>query len=103
MEDWYSPKNTKQLEEKDTDSTNLQPISVGLPVLKEMGAKWMMEMAEYFAENPLTIINGFIKAGFAGALDGHKDGQELDQNDSENETDSEEYENGDDDEHGKGY
>ena len=73
----------QQLEGKDTEPTNLQPISLGLPVLKELGAKWMVQMAEYFAENPQTIVNGFIKVGITGALDGHKDGPESDQNDSE--------------------
>ena len=60
----------------------------------------MVEMAEYFAENPQIIVNGFIKAGITGALDGHKDGQELDENDSVNENDREEYKSINDDEHG---
>jgi len=55
-------------------------------VLKELGAKWMVEMAEYFAENPQIIVNGFIRAGIAGALDGQRDEQE--ERDSEYETES---------------
>ena len=70
FEDWYSQQITKQLDGKDIESTDLQPISLGLPVLKELGAKWMVGMAEYFAENPQIIVNGFVKAGIAGALDG---------------------------------
>ena len=35
-----------------------------------------MEIAEYFADNPQIIVNGFVKAGIAGALDGHVDEQE---------------------------
>ena len=92
FEDWYSQQITKQLDGKDIESTDLQPISLGLPVLKELGAKWMVEMAEYFAENPQIVVNGFVKAGIAGALDGHVDRQEWEQNDREDETDSEEYE-----------
>jgi hypothetical protein len=30
----------------------LQPINLGLPLLKELGEKWLVEMAEYLASNP---------------------------------------------------
>ena len=70
FEDWYSQKVSEQLsDESDIQSTNVQPINLGLPVLKELGAKWMVEMSEYFAANPQIIVNGFVKAGIAGALD----------------------------------
>ena len=49
FEDWYSQQVAKQFEGRDIESTDLQPISLSLPVLKELGAKWMVEMAEYFA------------------------------------------------------
>jgi len=55
-------------------------------VLKELGAKWMVKKAEYFAENPQIMVNGFIQAGIAGALDGQRDEQE--ERDSEYETES---------------
>ena len=63
----------KQLEGRDIESAELQPIILGMPVLKELGAKWMVEMAEYFGENPQIVVNGLVKAGIAGALDGHID------------------------------
>ncbi len=47
FEDWYSEQVTKQFEGRDIESTDLQPISLGLPVLKELGAKWMVEIVEY--------------------------------------------------------
>ena len=50
------------------ESTDLEPIYLGLPVLKELGAKWLVQMAEYFADNPHIIVNGVFKAGIAGAL-----------------------------------
>ena len=34
-------------------------------------------MAEYFADNPQIIVNGFVKAGIAAALDGQEDQQEV--------------------------
>ena len=47
----------------------MQPINLGLPILRELGAKWLVEMAEYFEENPQTIVNRFIRAGITDALD----------------------------------
>ena len=73
FEEWYSGEITKQLEGKDIESAELQSINLGMPVLKELGAKWMAEMAEYFGENPQIVVNGFVKAGIAGALDGQID------------------------------
>ena len=94
FEDWYSQQITitKQLQGSEIESVDLQPINLGLPILKELGARWMVEMAEYFADNPQIIVNGFVMAGIAGALDGHADEQEGEQNAGEDETDSEEYE-----------
>lgn len=36
FEDWYSQQITKQLEGNDIESVDLQPINLGLPVLKEL-------------------------------------------------------------------
>ena len=52
----------------------------------------MVEMAEYVVNNPQIIVNGFVKAGIAGALDGHVNEQEEEQNAGEDETHSKEYE-----------
>ena len=49
-------------DETDILLTDLQPVSLGLPVLKELGAQWMVEMADYFMENPQIIVNGFVRA-----------------------------------------
>ena len=51
----------------------------------------MVEMAAYFGENPQTVVNGFVKAGIAGALDGHIDCRLEEENMREGESDSEEY------------
>lgn len=78
----------KQLDGRDIKSTKLQPINLSMPGLKELGTKWMVEMAEYFSENPQIIVNGFVKAGIAGALGGHIDCRHGEVNKS----DSDEYE-----------
>ena len=78
-------------DESNIRSTYLQPIILGLPVLKELGAKWMVEMSEYFAENPHIIVNGFVKAGIAGELD-RKEASDERQENNETENDFDEME-----------
>ncbi|MCG8622396.1 MAG: hypothetical protein MJE68_10430 [Proteobacteria bacterium] len=81
FEDWYSNEIMKQLEGREIESAKLQPINLGMPVLKELGARWILEMAAYFGENPQIIVNGFVKAGIAEALDGTIDcGSEEEEN-----------------------
>ena len=93
FEDWYTKKLSEQLSDvSDVQSTDLQLISLGLLVLKELGAKWMVEMFEYFAANPQIIVNGFVKAGITGALDreyASEDQEEEDNMESETESDFE--------------
>ena len=70
---WYSDKVQKQLEGQDItdlETLELQPIDLSLPALKEIGAKWLVDRANYISENPQFIVNGFIHSGITGALDG---------------------------------
>ena len=93
FEDWYSQKVSEQLsDESDIQSTNLQPINLGLPLLKELGAKWMVEMSEYFAANPQIIVSGFVKAGIAGALDRKEASDVQQEENTETESDFDEME-----------
>ena len=81
FEDWYSNEIMKQLKGREIESAELQPINLGMPVLKELGARWIVEMAAYFGENPQIIVNGFVKAGITEALDGTIDcGSEEEEN-----------------------
>ena len=59
----------KQLDGKENEAVDLEPINLGLLMLKELGTKWLVEMAEHFEDNPQIIVNGFIRAGIVGALD----------------------------------
>ena len=108
FDNWYSKQVLKQLEGEDTsdlESLELQPINLSLPEMKEMGAKWLVDMASYISDNPQLVVNGFIHSGIAGALDGWEgdemdglgsDEQELNSEDEfdecEIELDSDEYE-----------
>lgn len=62
FEEWYSQQLMKQLKGKDMESVELQPVSLDLQILKELIAKWMVEMANHFAQNPLIIVKGFINS-----------------------------------------
>jgi hypothetical protein len=86
FEDWYAEQVTTQLDGTDTESTDLEPVSLSLPVLKELGAKWLVQMGEYFADNPQIIVNGFVKAGIAAALDGQEDQQEVEVHEMEDDS-----------------
>ena len=50
----------------------LEPVDLSLPLMKELGAKWLTEMAEYLSANPQFVVNGFIRSGITHALD-HND------------------------------
>ena len=56
FQQWYSEQIANQLEGRDIESTELQPIDLSLPVLKTLGARWMVEMADYFADNPQMVL-----------------------------------------------
>ena len=43
-------------------------------------------MAEYFADNPQIIVNGFVKAGITAALDGQEDQQEVEVHEMEDDS-----------------
>ena len=60
----------KQLEGRDIETSQLEPIDLTMGVMKEVREKWLVEIAQLFAENPRIIVNGFIRSGIAGALDG---------------------------------
>jgi len=53
---WYADKLLQQLEDNDDVPLNqieLDPIDLSLPVLKEFGAEWIVEMTKYIKDNPI--------------------------------------------------
>jgi len=63
----------KQLEGVDIETCELKPTDLSLSMLKEVGAKRLVEIAKYFEDNPMIIVNGFIRSGVTGALEGVED------------------------------
>ena len=49
-----------------------------MPILKEIGAQWLLEMAEYISENPQFIVNGFIRSRITRASGGTENEMETD-------------------------
>ena len=47
----------------------LEPVDLSLPIMKELGAKWLTDMTGYLASNSQFIVNGFIRSGVSHALD----------------------------------
>ena len=48
----HKPSGVTAIDGKEGDSSDIEPVSLGLPMLKELGAKWLVQMAEYFSDNP---------------------------------------------------
>ena len=95
FQEWYSEQVMKQMEGMEIESCEIKPIDLSMSVLKEVGAKWLVEMAEYFQENPRIIVNGFIRSGITGALDGVED-DNLEDDPTESIDSDEELDNEDD-------
>ena len=53
FQEWYAEKVMDQIDANaDPDDVDIDPICLSMPVLKELGAKWMVEMSEYISDNP---------------------------------------------------
>ena len=69
FQDWYSKKISEQLEGQDMANVMLEPVDLSLPIMIELGAKWLTDVGEYLASNPQFIVNGFFHSGISHALD----------------------------------
>ena len=73
FKEWYAEEVTKQLQGKDfreLEEAELLPIDLSMPVMKEVGAKWLVEMADYLSDTPQLVVNGFIQSGITAVIDG---------------------------------
>ena len=58
----------QQLQGQDLDSTELEPISLNLPCLKLLSAKWIIAAVDHVADNPQIVVHGFVRAGITALL-----------------------------------
>ena len=58
FEQWYSDEVMEQLTgETDIESIEIEPIDLRLAAVKEMTAKWLVDMAKYISDNPHIIVS----------------------------------------------
>lgn len=89
FEHWYSNEVMKQFSNvSDVDSIELQPVNLCMAAIKELTAEWLVDMADYIADNPQFIVNGFLCAGIFNALDGEETCEESDNDRLDNNSDS---------------
>ncbi len=96
FQQWYSEKVLERIEEEGVDAVDITPIKLPMPILKELGAKWLMKMAEYLADNPQFTVNGFRRSGISGALDGLEESEEQSEGDEYDEDSANDEESGND-------
>ena len=49
FEQWYSDQVFQQLNGRHNEEVELEPVSLNLPAMRELGAKWLVEMADYIS------------------------------------------------------
>ena len=65
----------KQLEneelesEQSKDELTIKPVDMPFSLLRELGAKWLLETFEYVCDNPQVVVNGFVHSSMTGAFD----------------------------------
>ena len=63
---WYAEKVMEQIEAG--NSPDEVVVDIKLTVMKEIGAKWLVSMFDYFQGHPEICRNGFVKAGIAEGI-----------------------------------
>ena len=99
LEQWYSDEVMKQLKGvTDIESAEIEPINISFSAMKVLTAKWLVEMGDFLASNPQFIVNGYMRAGIAGILDGYDDSSSADGDEEPEDPLSEESSSSNDDE-----
>ena len=66
FQSWYAQKVKAELDTgKSPDSVN---VDLKMSVIKEVGARWLVSLYDYFLSNPSIVRNGFVQAGIAEAI-----------------------------------
>ena len=92
---WFSEQVLTQLGEVgDMEELEIQPIDISMSAMKEVSAKWLVSAVNYIRDNPGIIVNGFIRSGIMGALDGEEseNSSVVDDQESTQEFDSDGFE-----------
>ena len=78
----------------DMEELEIQPIDLSMKAIKELSTKWLVNAVKYISDNPGIIVNGFIRSGILGALDGEasEDSSVVDDQEITQELDSDDFE-----------
>ena len=60
---WYAEKIQSQMTETESSNTSIKPVDMKLSTMKPIGARWLMDMFDYFKGKPDIIKKGFHAAG----------------------------------------
>ena len=69
FQEWYAEQIVSQIDSSNDTDSDIEPIKYPLPVMRELGAKWLVGMHQHMHANPHIVFNGFIKAGITTAID----------------------------------
>ena len=69
FQQWYTHQVTRELEGKNVEEVDLEANDLPLPLLRELGDRWLVEMFPYIEDNSQFILNGFARARIIGVLD----------------------------------
>ena len=84
FEKWYSKQVMLQLEGQSLDnleSADIQLVQLGMPMIKEVSAQWLVKMAEYISNNPQLIVSGVVCSGISWPIDDVEDSANEDYSD----------------------
>ena len=61
---------TRLLKGQGIETVAVEPSDLSMGMMKEIGAKWLVDMTHYIGDNPQFIVNSFIHASITKALNG---------------------------------
>ena len=64
---WYAGEVAKGL--KDQPETHVVPVEMGMAIMKELGAQWLVSFYDYICSHTELVRNGFKEAGIIEALE----------------------------------
>lgn len=67
FDEWYSQQvmqllQDESLSDKEIEEFQVPSIDMSMARMKDVSAQWIVEMADYIAQNPSFLVNGFMKA-----------------------------------------
>ena len=70
MREKFQGRNAGEVEKKINAGQNTSDIAIemGIPVIRELTSRWLIDFFQYMQKNPAIIDNGWKKCGITDAL-----------------------------------